>query len=101
VGGVTALALALNLWALDRNGLGNSSYAATPPVLLVRGVDTATLRQPEPTPPPPLPTNLPDPPSPDNPPRSPVGLLRRTTGAPSSRRGLDAAATRRNDLTGT
>ena len=57
VGGVTALAL--NLWALDRNGLGNSSYAATPPVLLVRSVDTATLRQPEPTPPPPLPTNLP------------------------------------------
>ena len=30
-----------------------------PPMLLVQGVDTATLRQPEPTPPPPLPTNLP------------------------------------------
>jgi hypothetical protein len=30
-----------------------------PPTLLVQGVDTATLRQPEPTPPPPLPTNLP------------------------------------------
>lgn len=30
-----------------------------PPTLLVAGVDAATLRQPEPTPPPPLPTNLP------------------------------------------
>jgi hypothetical protein len=30
-----------------------------PPTLLVQGVDAATLRQPEPTPPPPLPTNLP------------------------------------------
>ena len=30
-----------------------------PPTLLITGVDTATLRQPEPTPPPPLPTNLP------------------------------------------
>lgn len=29
------------------------------PTLLVAGVDAATLRQPEPTPPPPLPTNLP------------------------------------------
>ena len=29
------------------------------PTLLITGVDTATLRQPEPTPPPPLPTNLP------------------------------------------
>ncbi|HEY4411047.1 MAG TPA: hypothetical protein VGO87_14305, partial [Acidimicrobiia bacterium] len=29
------------------------------PVLLVQGVDAATLRQPEPTPPPPLPKNLP------------------------------------------
>jgi hypothetical protein len=32
---------------------------APPPALLVQGVDTATLRQPEPTPPPPLPKNLP------------------------------------------
>jgi len=41
---------------------GNPAAApATPsaPVLLVPGVDAATLRQPEPTPPPPLPTNLP------------------------------------------
>jgi hypothetical protein len=30
-----------------------------PPTMLVAGVDAATLRQPEPTPPPPLPTNLP------------------------------------------
>src|SRR5205823_11710113 len=28
VAAVTALALALNLWALDRNGVGNSYYAA-------------------------------------------------------------------------
>jgi hypothetical protein len=33
--------------------------AGAPPTLLVQGVDTATLRQPEPTPPPPLPANLP------------------------------------------
>jgi hypothetical protein len=33
--------------------------AGARPTLLVTGVDAATLRQPEPTPPPPLPTNLP------------------------------------------
>jgi hypothetical protein len=33
--------------------------AGAPPTLLVQGVDTATLRQPEPTPAPPLPANLP------------------------------------------
>ncbi|HZQ79132.1 MAG TPA: hypothetical protein VFE55_17485 [Acidimicrobiia bacterium] len=37
----------------------HAGATAGPPVLLVRGVDAATLRQPEPTPPPPLPANLP------------------------------------------
>jgi hypothetical protein len=36
-----------------------AAAGGTPPTLLVAGVDAATLRQPEPTPPPPLPTNLP------------------------------------------
>src|SRR5581483_8756267 len=35
----------------------HADAAAGPPVLLVRAVDTAALRQPEPTPPPPLPAN--------------------------------------------
>jgi hypothetical protein len=37
----------------------HATPGAGPPVTLVRGADAATLRQPEPTPPPPLPTNLP------------------------------------------
>ena len=45
--------------APDAAGATTRPTAAPPPVLLVRGVDAATLRQPEPTPPPPLPTNLP------------------------------------------
>jgi hypothetical protein len=37
----------------------HADAGAGPPVLLVSGVDTAALRRPEPTPPPPLPANLP------------------------------------------
>jgi hypothetical protein len=37
----------------------HASAGGGAPALLVQGVETATLRQPEPTPPPPLPTNLP------------------------------------------
>jgi hypothetical protein len=37
----------------------HATAGGPPPVLLARAVDAATLRQPEPTPPPPLPTNLP------------------------------------------
>jgi hypothetical protein len=37
----------------------HATAGGPPPVLLVHGVDAATLRQPEPVPPPPLPTNLP------------------------------------------
>jgi len=37
----------------------HATAGAPAPVLLARGVDAATLRQPEPTPPPPLPKNLP------------------------------------------
>ena len=51
-----------DLWivqAASAGPAGHTTPAATPPVLLVRGVDAATLRQPEPIPPPPLPTNLP------------------------------------------
>jgi hypothetical protein len=39
--------------------LVRTAAGGPPPTLLVAGVDAATLRQPEPTPPPPLPTNLP------------------------------------------
>jgi hypothetical protein len=54
-------------FVIAANGCGRPSdlYVAggspggAPPRLLVQGVDTATLRRPEPTPPPPLPTNLP------------------------------------------
>jgi hypothetical protein len=37
----------------------HGAASGAPPVLLVRGVEAVTLRQPEPTPPPPLPANLP------------------------------------------
>ncbi|HEV7536982.1 MAG TPA: hypothetical protein VGP90_15175, partial [Acidimicrobiia bacterium] len=37
----------------------HATAAGPPPRLLARAVDAATLRRPEPTPPPPLPTNLP------------------------------------------
>jgi hypothetical protein len=38
----------------------HATSGGPPPTLLVQGVDAATLRQPEPTPPPPLPASLPE-----------------------------------------